>query len=219
MNVFHIIGPVMIGPSSSHTGGADRIGRMARALIKGNPVKAEITLHGSFAQTYKGHGTDKAIVAGILGMAPDDAGIKTSLETAKKKGLEIVIKTAEIPGAHPNTAIITLTDDLGKTVVIQGSSIGGGNIVITKINSLNVNITGQHASVIVLHNDVSGTIASVTTLLAKNQINVTNFVVNREKKGGQAVMTFEVDGNISDDLKYQIDKLDNVINTIIISPV
>ncbi|MEF9983003.1 MAG: L-serine ammonia-lyase, iron-sulfur-dependent subunit beta [Oscillospiraceae bacterium] len=223
MNVFHIIGPVMIGPSSSHTGGAVRIGRMARALINGNPVKADILLHGSFAQTYKGHGTDKALVAGILGMYPDDTRIRTSLQHAKEAGLEINITTGEIPDAHPNTAIITLTDDLGVTVVVQGSSIGGGNIVITKINSLNVSITGQHASVIVLHNDATGTIAAVTAVLADKKINVSNFIVNREKKGGRAVMTFEIDGDLDSDvtadLKKTLSNLENVINTIVISPV
>ena len=219
MNVFHIIGPVMIGPSSSHTGGTVRIGRMARALINGNPVKATLLLHGSFAETYKGHGTDKALVAGMMGMKPDDVGIRTALDKAKEIGFDVEILTGEIPGAHPNTVAITLTDDLGKTVKIQGSSIGGGNIIITKINSLNVKITGQHASVIVVHNDISGTISAVTAVTARHNINIANLIVEREKKGGEALMIFEVDGKLSDDLKEEINAIDNVINTILIDPV
>lgn len=219
MNVFHIIGPVMIGPSSSHTGGTVRIGRVARALIRGNPVKAKLLLHGSFAETYKGHGTDKALVAGMMGMQTDDIGIRTSLEKAKEIGFDVEIVKGEIPGAHPNTVRITLTDDLGETVTIQGSSIGGGNIVITEIDSLPVHITGQHASVVVLHNDISGTISAVTAVTAKHNINIANLIVNRQKKGGLAVMTFEVDGVLSQSLKEEMNKVPNVINTILIDPV
>lgn len=219
MNVFHIIGPIMIGPSSSHTGGAVRIGRMARALTNGNPIKADILLHGSFAQTYKGHGTDKAIIAGILDMMPDDTRIRTSLEYAKEMGLDVNITTGEIPDAHPNTARITVTDDENNISTIEGSSIGGGNIIITKINSLEVKITGQSHCLIVIHNDIKGTIASIAQAVANEGINISEVNVNREKKGGHALMTLQIDSAPSESLKKHIDALKNVINTIVISPV
>ena len=134
MNVFDILGPVMIGPSSSHTAGAARIGLVTRALLGKTPVKAHIFLHGSFAKTYKGHGTDKALVAGILGMQTDDERIRFSLDVAKKEGLEIQIETGELEDTHPNTAEITLTAADGEKVSLRGSSIGGGNILITRVN-------------------------------------------------------------------------------------
>ena len=144
MNVFDILGPVMIGPSSSHTAGAARIGLVTRALLRKTPVKAHIFLHGSFAKTYKGHGTDKALVAGILGMQTDDERIRFSLDVAKKEGLEIQIETGELENTHPNTAEITLTAADGEKVSLRGSSIGGGNIQNTRVNGMEVALTGQN---------------------------------------------------------------------------
>ena len=152
MNVFDIIGPVMIGPSSSHTAGAVRIGLMSRLLLGSPAIKAHIKLHGSFAQTYKGHGTDRALAAGIMGMQTDDERIRKSLKIAEGTGLHITFEPTVIPDAHPNTAEITLTDAAGKTVCVQGASIGGGNIVITKIDGREVKLTGQSPTVIVIHN-------------------------------------------------------------------
>ena len=130
MNVFDILGPVMIGPSSSHTAGAARIGRIALALLGAPAVKAEILFHGSFAKTYKGHGTDKAMIAGIMGMNTDDSRIRNAPELAKQQGLEVIITTGEIANAHPNTARITLTDAKGSQVSLVGCSVGGGNILV-----------------------------------------------------------------------------------------
>ena len=138
MNVFDIIGPVMIGPSSSHTAGAARLGRIARALLGQRPVRADILLHGSFAKTYRGHGTDKAIVAGVLGMAPDDARIRESLALAQMTGLAVSIAPGEIDGAHPNTARIALWGEEGGHICMQGASVGGGNILVTQVNGLPV---------------------------------------------------------------------------------
>ena len=146
MNVFDIVGPVMIGPSSSHTAGAARIGLIARALLGAPAVTADIRLHGSFAKTYRGHGTDKALVAGILGMKPDDARLRDSLTLAQKAGLAITIMPAALENAHPNTALITLTDAQGHTVSVQGASVGGGNILVTRVNGMAVEITGQYTT-------------------------------------------------------------------------
>lgn len=219
MNVFDILGPVMIGPSSSHTAGAARIGLVTRTLLGKPAVKAEIFLHGSFAKTYRGHGTDKAIVAGILGMKTDDERIRFSLEEAQKEGLEIQIRTGELDGAHPNTAEITLTAAEGQRVSLRGSSIGGGNILITRVNGMEVAITGQHATLIVLHKDAPGTIAAVTELMAEHGINICNFRLARKAKGGQAVMTIESDSDFSPELNEQINNLDNIYTSTMLERV
>ena len=148
MNVFDILGPVMIGPSSSHTAGAARIGLVTRALLGKPAAEARIFFHGSFAKTYRGHGTDKAIVAGILGMKTDDERIRFSLDVAKKEGLKIQIETGELEDAHPNTAQITLVAADGEQVSLRGSSIGGGNILITRVNGMEVSLTGQNPALI-----------------------------------------------------------------------
>jgi len=214
MNVFDIVGPVMIGPSSSHTAGAVRIGYVA-GLILGRPaVKAEIHLHGSFAKTYKGHGTDKALIAGILGMQPDDERIRSSPLIAKEKGLAVTIIPDSIPGAHPNTARIILTSAEGEQITVQGSSIGGGNIVINQINGLNVEFSGQCDTLIVLHRDTSGVIGEVSQYLGELGINVSNFRLSRSAKGGIAIMTIEVDGEVEPFMNEHIMKLPNILRSI-----
>ena len=213
MNVFDIVGPVMIGPSSSHTAGAVRIGRVARALLGCEPVNAQILLHGSFAKTYKGHGTDKALIAGIMGMATDDERIRFSPRLAEEAGLSVSILPTEIDGAHPNTALITLTDATGRTVSVQGASVGGGNILITRVNGMEVHISGQYNTLIVLHQDTPGIIAAVTELLAESQVNICNFRLSRQKKGGVAVMTIEMDGGLDPALNGRIEALPHILSS------
>lgn len=189
MNVFDILGPIMIGPSSSHTAGAARIGLITRALLDAPAVAADIILYGSFAKTYKGHGTDKAIVAGDL----DDV--------------------------HPNTAFVSLTSRDGHEVSLPGSSIGGGNILITKINGMEVSLSGQQTTLIVLHRDAPGTIASVTELMAEKGVNICNFHLSRKIKGGQAVMTIEIDGRFGPELNTEIQKLANIYSSTMLQPI
>ena len=219
MNVFDILGPVMIGPSSSHPAGAARIGRITRALLGAPAVHASILLHGSFAKTYRGHGTDKALIAGIMGMNTDDERIRFAPDLAVKEGLEVEITTGEIDGAHPNTALITLTDANNRTVSLQGSSIGGGNILVTKVNGMDVSITGQYTTLIVLHRDAPGTIASVTEEVAQTGANICNFRLSRNEKGGEAVMTIELEGTIDPDLNDRIQKLDNIYSSTMLKPI
>ncbi|MGP1594327.1 MAG: L-serine ammonia-lyase, iron-sulfur-dependent subunit beta [Treponema sp.] len=219
MNVFDIIGPIMIGPSSSHTAGAVRIGLISRLLLGVPAVKAHILLHGSFAQTYKGHGTDRALTAGILGMQPDDERIKDSLDIAETQNLSITFDTIDIPGAHPNTAEITLTDADGHTVCIQGCSIGGGNIIINTIDTMPVHITGQSPTIIVVHDDVPGMIAAVTALAAKDALNIYSFDLSRDKKGGTAIMALQVDGrHVYTPLKQSLEAVPHVAKVIFIPP-
>ena len=210
LQVFDIIGPIMIGPSSSHTAGAVRIGKYARSVLGKRPVKAVIRFSGSFSKTYKGHGTDKAIVAGILGMDTDDDRIRNSMQIATEEGLDFRFIEDDIDGAHPNTAEITLTDADGRTALIQGCSIGGGNIIITKINDTEVSISGKSDTLVIPHDDVPGMIAVVTNILADKGVNVHGFSLGRDRKGGIAVMTIEIDGNIDESINEAIMECPNI---------
>lgn len=219
MNVFDIVGPVMVGPSSSHTAGAARIGLVARALLGGEPVRADILLHGSFAKTWRGHGTDKALVAGILGLAPQDERLRESLTLAEAAGLAVALREGELENAHPNTARITLTDADGRTVSVQGASVGGGNILITRVNGMEVAVTGQYTALIVLHRDAPGTIAAVTEELGAHGVNICNFRLSRSEKGGAAVMTIEMDGSPEASLNDRVAGLPNVVSSTMLRPV
>lgn len=210
LQVFDIIGPIMIGPSSSHTAGAVRIGKYARSVLGKKPVKAVIRFSGSFSKTYKGHGTDKAVIAGILGMDTDDSRIRNSMQIATEEGLDFRFIEDDIDGAHPNTAEITLTDADGRSALIQGASIGGGNIVITKINDTEVSISGKSDTLVIPHDDVPGMIAVVTNILAEKGVNVHGFSLGRDRKGGIAVMTIEIDGNIDESINDVIMECPNI---------
>ena len=216
MNVFDIIGPVMIGPSSSHTAGAVRLGRVAWKIMEEKAVRADIRLSGSFAQTYRGHGTDKALIAGIMGMHSDDERIRRSLALAEEEGLVYSFTAEDIRDAHPNTARIHLKGENGAECTIQGASIGGGNILITEIDGMEVSFTGQYNTLMVLHYDKPGTIAAVTNFMAYSGTNIGNFRLARKKKGGEAVMTIEVDGDVEESLIQSLRILPNVINVILI---
>lgn len=210
LQVFDILGPIMIGPSSSHTAGAVRIGKYARSVLGRKPVKAVIRFSGSFAKTYKGHGTDKAVIAGILGMDTDDSRIRNSMQIATEEGLDFKFIEEDIDGAHPNTAEITLTDESGRSALIQGASIGGGNIVINKINDTEVSISGKSDTLVIPHDDIPGMIAVVTNILADKGVNVHGFSLGRDRKGGVAVMTIEIDGNIDESINEAIMECPNI---------
>ena len=218
MNCFDICGPVMVGPSSSHTAGAVRIGRVARALAGQQPVQAVIQLHGSFAKTYHGHGTDRAILAGLLGLNPDDERIRTSPQLCREAGLAYVFHQITLPGAHPNTAIIELTDAQGKQTTVRGVSTGGGRILIESINDLDVSFRGEYYTLVISHLDKPGVVSSVTRLLADRQINIANMRVFRSFRGGQAVMIIETDQHIEPALSTGIRKLAGVSRVIWIEP-
>lgn len=219
MNIFDIIGPVMIGPSSSHTAGAVRLGYVAGKILDEPPVRAVIRLSGSFAQTYRGHGTDKALLAGILGFAPDDVRIRDSLSLAEQINLQFEFHCEDIPGSHPNTARITLTGSGGKEVTVQGASVGGGNILVSEINGMVVHVTGQSNTLVVLHRDKPGTIAAVTNFVACSGVNIGNFRLSRPQKGGEAVMTIEVDGDVPEALAENLKILPNIIQVVLIRAV
>lgn len=219
MNVFDIIGPVMVGPSSSHTAGAVKIGKIVRGLLGEQPVDVVIELHGSFARTYKGHGTDKAIIAGLMGMSPDDGRIRESMELAQKSGMKYTFETVMLKEAHPNTALITATAQTGNKVIVQGASVGGGNIVINKINGMDVEFTGQYNTLIISHHDTPGAIAAVTNLLAYSDINIANMKVYRSYLGGDAIMIIETDQEVSRELEELIGRLPKINNATLIKPI
>lgn len=194
MDLFDLIGPVMIGPSSSHTAGAARIGLTAYSLLGERVVKADVGLHGSFAKTYRGHGTDRAIVGGLLGMHVDDPRLRDSLEIARQQGMDVRFEQVNLRGAHPNTVRLHVTGERGATLTLEAASVGGGNIEIHRINGLNVNFTGKADTMIIHHIDMPGAIAAVTSTLARHRVNIANMQVYRRKLGGDAMMVLELDG-------------------------
>lgn len=209
-SVFDIIGPIMIGPSSSHTAGAARIGRVARSLFGRKPDWVHISFYGSFAKTYKGHGTDVAIVGGILDFDTFDERISESLKIAKKEKIKVKMTEEEALTDHPNTARIRMGDQKGELEVV-GISIGGGKIEITELNGFELRLSGNHPALLVVHNDRFGVIAGVANLLAKLEINIGHMEVGRKEVGSEALMTIEVDQNIEDSVLEEIGKLPNVI--------
>ncbi|WML43665.1 L-serine ammonia-lyase, iron-sulfur-dependent subunit beta [Neobacillus sp. PS3-40] len=209
-SVFDIIGPVMIGPSSSHTAGAARIGRVARSLFGREPKWANISFYGSFAQTYKGHGTDVAIVAGILDFDTDDERLIKAVDIAENRGIKLTFIEEDAVTDHPNTARVIIGDENGELDLV-GISIGGGKIEIIELNGFELKLSGNHPAVLVIHNDQFGAIAGVANVFAQNEINIGHMDDSRKEKGKLALMTIEVDQNISNNVLHDIEKLPYVL--------
>ncbi|WP_350344897.1 L-serine ammonia-lyase, iron-sulfur-dependent subunit beta [Proteinivorax tanatarense] len=217
MSVFDIIGPIMIGPSSSHTAGAARLGRMAK-IIAGESIKSvTINLYGSFAKTYKGHGTDIAIVAGLLGLTEENNDLKDSFEIAKEAGLNFKICEMAKGASHPNTASFDIITE-SKNIFIEGCSIGGGNIVITRIDDFALNLTGKFNTLIIPHRDMYGTITKVTQRLAEDKVNIANMSVVRKEKGVSALMVVETDQKVSNTCIKKIETINEVNSVSFIPP-
>ena len=208
-SLFEVIGPVMIGPSSSHTAGAVRLGLLARAVFGERPSHALVELHGSFASTGHGHGTDLALVAGLLGYSPADERIRTSLEEAAHVGMEVVISESDLGEVHPNTARITVSDG-DRTIVVQGSSIGGADVVLTRIDDFDVAITGELPVLVVEHIDQPGVIASVSAVLAEHGVNIASMEVSRQMRGARALMVIETDQIVDADAVDAVARADAV---------
>lgn len=211
MSLWNIIGPVMVGPSSSHTAGAVRIGLMARTLLQDIPVEGTIYLHGSFAKTGKGHGTDKAVIAGILGMDTDDSRIPDSFEKAKEKSFSFIIGEKNIKNAHPNTALIYLKGKNGREIEMQASSVGGGSIMVNKLDGIDVNFSGQLPTLIVHNLDQPGHVSEVTSMLAHKSVNIAQMQLYREHKGEYAVMVIETDQPIPEPALKWLEHLEGII--------
>lgn len=217
IGIFDVLGPIMIGPSSSHTAGAARLGKIARTIVN-KPIKdVTFLLHGSFKETYKGHGTDRALVAGILGMMPDDERLRDALLIAEKEGLEVHFLPADLGQVHPNTVKILMTDCDDINWEVLGSSIGGGLVEIYEINGNKVKITGEYPTIITCHDDIPGTVSKVSTLFYDNDINIAHMTLVRSQKGKDATMTFEVNNNVSEELIAAIKAVEGVNRVILIN--
>jgi L-serine dehydratase len=208
-SVFDIIGPVMVGPSSSHTAGAARIGRVARMLFGREPKKAEITFYGSFAKTFKGHGSDVATVAGILDFDTFDLRLKDSLRIAKDLGIDVQLKTSDVLTEHPNTSRIRLSDG-DKELEVVGVSIGGGKIEMIEINGFAFQLGFDAPTLMVLHEDRFGMIAAVAKVLTHHRINVGHMEVSRRDRGSKALMAIEIDSDVSAHVLQEIRDIPHV---------
>ena len=199
MSVFDIMGPIMVGPSSSHTAGAARIGYTAKMILREAVSSADISLHGSFLATGKGHGTDKALIAGLLGMKPDDDRIPFSFEIAEKEGLDFIFSGIELRNAHPNSVLMKLVGVNGSKLELQASSIGGGQILINKIDGVEADICACNPTLIVHNIDKPGHVSLVTSILGQKEVNIGTMRINRDKRGGHAVMIIECDQEVPED--------------------
>lgn len=210
MQLFDIIGPIMVGPSSSHTAGAVKIGYVARKLLDEPISEAIILLHGSFLATGKGHGTDRALIAGLLGMEPDDSRIPNSIEIAKDKGMDIQFGEISLKDAHPNSVLLKLTGKYGRSLDIIGESLGGSIINISSIDGLSANFSGDYPTLIVHNMDQPGHVAEVTSMLSHKSVNISSMQLYRESRGGNAVMVLECDQEIPTQAIEWLKKLEGV---------
>lgn len=218
MGVFDIIGPVMIGPSSSHTAGAARIGLLARYILKEEPAEADIIFYGSFAKTYHGHGTDKAVVAGILGYGADNPALREAFELAAKEKVVINIKISDDEPQHPNTVKIKLTGKNGKKLDVIGVSLGGGRISIRGINGFATDIDGEMYTLLAVYDDQSGVVAQVSSFLAGKKINISQMRVSRKGRHQQAVMIIETDSAVPEDIVRKVSALSIMKSVVAIDP-
>lgn len=206
VSLLDIIGPVMVGPSSSHTAGACRLGLLARCLVGGTPERARIELHGSFARTGEGHGTDKAIVGGLMGFRPDDERIRDALGIAEREGLDYTFEKTtlgEENEVHPNTARITVERG-DRSSVMVGSSLGAGRVLVTEIDGYPVEVTGNYNTIVLVAEDVPGSVARIATVLSDDGINIATLRLTRKQRGGEAFMVIEVDEQPDENVRADI---------------
>ncbi|HEV7704672.1 MAG TPA: L-serine ammonia-lyase, iron-sulfur-dependent subunit beta [Gemmatimonadaceae bacterium] len=208
VSLLDIIGPVMVGPSSSHTAGACRIGLLVRGLVGGTPEKARIELHGSFARTGEGHGTDKALAGGLLGFRPDDERLRDALDIMEREGLDFRFeKTSLADDSHPNTCRLTV-ERAGQTTTVIGSSLGAGRIRLTEIDGYPVEISGSLPTIVLVAADQPGSVARIAGILAEQQVNLATMRLTRKERGGDAFMVLECDEPPGDAARAAIDALE-----------
>jgi len=209
-SVFDILGPVMIGPSSSHTAGAVNLGRIARQVFGRQPQKIDITLYGSFAATYKGHGTDRALVAGILDFSPHSLEVKGALETAAAAGIMVNFELKKESPYHPNTARIRLVSD-GFSTEIVGISEGGGAVCIKEIDGFMVSVSGRYNTVLCFYPEQVGMVAKVSQILAGENINIAFMEVSRRGRKADALIVLEADDEISPEVLNRISEIPGML--------
>ena len=217
ISVFDVLGQNMMGPSSSHTAGASVIAFLAQKMISGPLAKVEFILYGSFAKTYKGHGTDRALLGGIMGFSTDDMRIRDSYQIARERGLAFSFKVnEEETEVHPNTVDITMENTKGQTMTIRGESLGGGKVRIVRINQVKVDFTGEYSAVIVIQQDKPGVVAHITKVLSERNVNIAFMRLFREKKGHMAYTIVESDGYLSEDVADELRQNSNVHDVMIV---
>lgn len=205
IGIFDVIGPVMVGPSSSHTSGAVTIAWMARQIFKGTPKSVTFTLYGSFAETYMGHGTDRALIGGMLGYKPDDIRIRDAYREAKKNGLSVrFISDKDTQVKHPNTVDVVMEGKDGYKLLIRGESVGGGRVRIRRLNDIEVDFTGEYSTLIISHRDEQGVASFITGSLAIHSVNIAYMKIFREDKGKKAITVIETDDSISKELTDEL---------------
>lgn len=217
IGIFDVLGPNMIGPSSSHTAGACSIALLARKML-GEPVcRVEFTLYGSFAKTYRGHGTDRALLGGVMGFATDDVRIPQAFRLAAEQKIEWHFTCNETETElHPNTVDISVTGMTGKTVSLRGESVGGGKIRIVRINGIEVDFSGEYDTLIVVHKDCIGMAAHITSCLSEGQVNIAFMKLFREARGDKAYSIVEFDGVLPDTILQKIREKKDVANVMLI---
>lgn len=199
ISLFEVIGPNMVGPSSSHTAGAKlSMALLARKLFPGEIKKVNFVLYGSFAKTYKGHGTDRALLGGIMGFETDDLRIRESLELAKQAGIEYHFSVSDVDDneIHPNTADMEIVGTKGEKLFVRGVSVGGGKVKIVKLNQIDVDFTGEYSTLIVSQTDKPGVVAHITRILSEEKVNIAFMRLFREEKGAKAFTVVESDEKI-----------------------
>lgn len=217
ISVFDVLGPNMIGPSSSHTAGAAVIAFLAQKMINGPLKKVTFTLYGSFAKTYRGHGTDRALLGGIMGFATDDMRIRDSYRIARETGLDFAfVPNEEETEVHPNTVDIAMENAAGRTMTIRGESLGGGKVRIVRINQVKVDFTGEYSAVIVMQQDKPGVVAHITKCLSDRNVNIAFMRLFREKKGHTAYTIVESDGRLPEDISEKLHENPNVHDVMIV---
>jgi len=217
MNLFDIVGPVMVGPSSSHTAGAVKIGNVCRKLLAEDISEAEIMLSGSFLSTGKGHGTDKAVLAGLLGMQVDDMDIPKSFEIADERDLKFSFSGIDLVDAHPNSVKLLLRGKSGKELEIIAASIGGGRIQICELDGITVNFSGEYPTLIVHNLDQPGHVTEVTSMLGHKSVNIATMQLYRKSRGGDAVMVIECDQEVPVDSIKWLEHLEGIIKVSYLS--
>ena len=217
ISVFDVLGPNMIGPSSSHTAGAAAIAFLARKMLNGELVKADFTLYGSFARTYRGHGTDRALLGGIMGFSTDDRRIPDSFAIADEIGLSYSFTTNEKETeVHPNTVDIRMEDSLGHVLTVRGESIGGGKVRITRIDQVEVDFSGEYSAVIVVHQDKPGVAAHITKVLSDCSVNIAFMRIFREAKGHTAYTIVESDNRLPENITETLRENSHVHDVMIV---
>lgn len=217
--IFDIIGPNMIGPSSSHTAGALRIAYLAGRLIPGGAKKVEFTLYGSFAHTYRGHGTDRALLAGIMGFGPEDLRIRDSFRIAQEQGLEYRFHVDTVTtGLHPNTVGIALTGADGHTIHVTGVSVGGGSVRLRELDGVEIDLSGEYDTVVVKQYDKPGVVAYITKTLSDCGVNIAFMRLYRENRGKLAYTIVEADQPIKRETVHRIREHPDIIAARRITP-